>query len=90
MDQQPQTAGKAIASMVCSIAGMFMFFLVGQIIGLVLGYTARKEIRASAGQLTGEGFATAGIIIGWAGIVIDILLLIFGFSRWMPAIRGAM
>lgn len=73
----PRTSGKAIASMICSIAGFFVFFLVGQIVGLVLGYNAKKEIRASRGRLDGEGFATAGIIIGWVGIAVD--LLIIGF-----------
>ena len=74
---QPQQSGKAIASMICSIAGLMMCLFVGQIIGIVLGYSARNEIRASQGMLTGEGFATAGIIIGWIGIGIDILLVLF-------------
>ncbi len=72
----PATSGKAVASMVCSIAGLFMCLFVGQIAGLILGYMARNEIRASGGALTGEGFATAGIIVGWVGIVIDILLVV--------------
>ncbi len=72
----PQQSGKAIASMVCSIAGLMFCLFVGQIAGIILGYSARNEIRAARGRLTGEGMATTGIIVGWAGIVIDILLII--------------
>lgn len=71
----PQS-GKAIASMICSISGIFVCMFVGQIIGLVLGYSARREIRASQGRIGGAGFATAGIVIGWIGIVIDALMLV--------------
>ena len=82
----PQTSGKAIASMVVSIVGILnclccAFLPIAQIVGLVLGYGAKKEIRNSQGQLTGDGFATAGIIIGWVGIglaILNILLNIFG------------
>lgn len=86
----PQQSGKAVASLICSLAGLFMCFFVGQIIGLVLGYGAKREIEASRGRLTGEGLAKAGIIIGWVGIGIDGLLVLiwlialFAFAA-MPA-----
>lgn len=70
------TSGLAIGSVIASIAGLLFCLFVGQIIGIVLGHMARKEIRQSGGSLEGEGLATAGIIIGWIGIVIDFLLVI--------------
>lgn len=70
-------SGLAIASMVCSIVGLMVCFFIGQIVGIVLGYRARREIKASGGSLRGENFATAGIIIGWVGIAIDILIVAF-------------
>ncbi len=76
MAWQPPTSGKAIASLVCSAAGLMVCFFVGQIAGIVLGHIARSEIEQSQGQLTGEGLATAGIIIGWVGIAIDLLILL--------------
>ena len=72
----PQQSGKAIGSMISSIVGLMACLFIGQIIGLVLGYGARKEIRASGGRLTGEGFATAGIIIGWVGLAVDVFLVV--------------
>ena len=70
------TSGLAIGSLIASISGLLVCLFVGQIIGIVLGHMARKEIRQSGGALEGEGFATAAIIIGWIGIVIDFLVLI--------------
>ncbi len=73
---EPKNSTKAIASMVCSIVGFFVCLFVGQIIGIVLGHSAKKEIEESKGKLEGMGFAKAGIIIGWIGIVLDILIII--------------
>ncbi len=80
LPRPPATSGKAVASLVCSIVGLVMCPLVGQVAGLILGYSARNEIRASGGTLTGEGIATAGIIVGWIGIVLGILSFILWFG----------
>lgn len=47
------------------VAGILSFWLyiVGSVAGIVLGVVARKEIRASAGQLRGMERARAGIIL---------------------------
>jgi hypothetical protein len=53
---------------------------IGAVLALVFGYRARKEIRDSAGSKTGSGLATAGIVLGWIGIVIlaaGIILIAF-------------
>jgi hypothetical protein len=62
-------SGKAIASLVLSILGI-------SLIGLILGYVARTEIRQSAGRLSGDGMAIAGIILGWLGTIVWTLLWI--------------
>jgi hypothetical protein len=63
------TNGLAIAAMICSLAG----FVVGISfpIGAILGHVARKQIRETGEQ--GEGFALAGIIIGWIGTGLFVL-----------------
>lgn len=83
----PPTNGMAIASLIASILGLTLFPTIGSIVGLVLGYMARKEIRESGGAMTGDGLATAGIIIGWIGVALTvifacivILFLILGLS----------
>ncbi len=74
--RSPRTSGLAIASLVTSIAGVFMCFLVGQIVGIILGHQARRQIDNSEGWITGEGMARAGIIVGWAGIALDIGIIL--------------
>ncbi len=75
----------AIASLACSIGGLFVCLFIGQILGIVFGHKAKNEIKEAKGELEGEGLATAGIIVGWIGIVFDIILLLafwgalFGF-----------
>ncbi len=53
----PKTNGLAIASLVTSLV-CFGF------IGLILGIVAKNQIKNSNGTQTGDGMATAGIIIG--------------------------
>lgn len=78
----------AIASLVCSIAGLFLCLFVGQVLGIIFGYKARNEIKNSGGELEGEGLASAGIIIGWVGIVIDVLLIVFFGALWGSVLAG--
>jgi len=63
-----QNSGMAIASLVASILGLTLVPTIGSIIGVILGYMARNQIRDSGGAVGGEGLAQAGIIIGWVGI----------------------
>ena len=61
--------GKAITSLVLGILGIVSCFVFA-IIDLILGYQARNEIAASGGWQTGDSMAKAGIILGWAGLVL--------------------
>ncbi|HEX3459884.1 MAG TPA: DUF4190 domain-containing protein [Acidimicrobiales bacterium] len=70
----PKNNGLAIAAMVCSF--FFWIYGLGAILGIVFGFIARSQIRRSNGTQRGEGMALAGIIIGFAGIVIGIVLVI--------------
>jgi len=68
--------GKAIASLVVGILGLTSCPIVASVIALVLGYQARREIAGSGGWQTGDQLAKAGVIIGWVGIVIYVVLFI--------------
>ena len=60
-----KTNGLAIASLVCSCAGI-LFLGVPGILGIIFGFVARSQIRRSNGTQGGEGLALAGIIVGFA------------------------
>jgi hypothetical protein len=70
-----KTNGVAVASFVCSIVGWFTFGISG-VVGVILGYRARSQIRHSGGAETGEGFAYAGIIVGYCMIAFWVLMLV--------------
>jgi hypothetical protein len=65
--QPSQTVGtmattntNAIIALVCALVVPF----VGGIVGLVLGSTARREIRESRGAQSGDGLAVVAMILG--------------------------
>ena len=45
-------------------------------LAIVYGNKAKGEIGRSSGNLTGGGLATAGIIMGWIGIALTVLLVV--------------
>jgi Domain of unknown function (DUF4190) len=67
------TNGLAVASLVCSCAGIVLLG-VPSIVGIVLGFVARAKIRQSNGEERGDGLALAGIIVGL--VVVGLVLLV--------------
>ncbi|MBY8871619.1 DUF4190 domain-containing protein [Micromonospora sp. PLK6-60] len=94
----PPQNGLAIASMVVSIIGALGLCAYGLggyvgIVGLALGYVSRRQIRERGEG--GEGFATAGIVVGWIATVIAVLatvvivgLIIFAASQGSSSSTG--
>lgn len=102
---QPQTSGKAIASLV---SGVF-FFLVPAIVmvevyalsppvrpgvwetlfimfvtaalAVVFGHWSRHGIRRSAVRLRGKGMALAGLILGYTGLALAVVIIIPNLLR---------
>ena len=72
---QPKTNGFAIASLVCSCAGLFFFPAVA---GLIFGFVARSQITRANGLQKGSGLALAGIIVGFGWLALVVLLLAIG------------
>jgi uncharacterized membrane protein len=70
------TSGKAIASLVLGIGGFVIFPLVLSILAIVFGRLAKREIAERPG-LGGAGLATAGIVLGWIGIALVVLAVLF-------------
>lgn len=73
-----QTSGMAIASLVMGIAGWTLLPLLGSILAIVFGYAARREIRQRPDQLTGDGLAVAGLVLGWLMVGISVVGLCLG------------
>jgi hypothetical protein len=97
---QPQviirTSTLAIVSLVTGILCWFLLPLIGAIIAVVTGHMAKNEIRQSNGLITGEGMATAGLVLGYIhlglsviGLCILAILLAVGFGLFGTIIRSS-
>ena len=76
----PRTSGTAIASLVFGILSWCVLPLIGAILAVILGHSARSEIRrAPPGTIDGDGLAIAGLILGWAHIALFIAAILFVF-----------
>jgi Domain of unknown function (DUF4190) len=80
-----QTNGLAVASLVCSIAGIIPFFFgLPCVLGIIFGFVARARIKRAHSALGGGGLALAGIIVGFSliGIFILLVILVAAFGHW--------
>lgn len=68
-----QTNSMAVGSFVCGLLELCSFGLTA-IPAVVLGHSARRQIRRT-GQ-PGDGFAVAGLVLGWLGIAFMTILLV--------------
>jgi hypothetical protein len=68
-----ETSGKAIASLILGIAGFVVLPVVGPILAIILGVSAKREIASRTG-LGGKGMATAGIVLGAIGVAVAALV----------------
>lgn len=85
----PRTSTTAIISLIGGIAGWTVLPLIGSIVAIITGHMAKNEIKRSAGMVTGNGMATAGLILGYisAGLLTCGCIIWVGFMVW-AAIQG--
>ena len=72
-----RTNGLAIASLACGIA-QFAFGPLATIPAIVLGHMARSQIRRTGEQ--GAGLALAGLALGWAAVVVGVIVILFAVT----------
>jgi hypothetical protein len=69
--------GLALASFACGFA-QFIFGPPAAIPAIVLGHVARRQIKRTGEQ--GAGLALAGLILGWATVILAIVLIVVGLA----------
>jgi hypothetical protein len=72
-----KTNGLAIASLACGVA-QFAFGPLATIPAIVCGHMARSQIKRTGEQ--GAGLALAGLILGWAAVILGIVFLALGLA----------
>jgi len=83
---QPKIEPMAIAGVVLGAFSLLCCFLTAPV-GIGLGIAARGRIRASGGALTGEGWATAAIVVGALGIGWFVLRMVMQVSLFRFNLR---
>ena len=83
----PSTSGWAIASLILAIGGWTILPLLGAIGGVVTGHIALHEIGSSDGRIEGRGFAIAGLVVGYAGLVLALCAFIFVFGLLVGSLQ---
>ncbi len=71
----PKTNGLAIASLICSCAGLLFLPVIP---GIVLGFVAHAQIKRTNGAQRGDGLAIAGIVVGFGWLVLLALVIALG------------
>jgi len=88
-----QTSVLAVISLVFGILGWTLLPFLGGIVAVICGHLARGEIRREPDRLEGDGMAVAGLVLGYASLVLGLLFLLaiflfFGGLVWFAAMFG--
>jgi hypothetical protein len=70
-----QQNGLAITSFVLGLLSLVCFGFLASIPAIICGHLARAHARRSPGQYGGAGFALAGLIMGYVGLVVTLVIL---------------
>ena len=70
-----RNCGLAIWSLVLGILSLTCFFILTAIPAVICGHLAMSRIKRSGGGLTGDGLAIAGLVTGYIGMALTLLLI---------------
>jgi hypothetical protein len=77
----------AMVSLVAALLGFTLVPVIGGIVAIITGYMARGETGSVPPRASGDGLATAGIIMGWiqvgllvVGICCALIFFLFGLG----------
>jgi len=74
------TSTTAIVSLIFGIGCWFALPLIGAIVAIVCGHTARAEIRrAPPGSIDGDGMALTGMLLGYLHLVFAVFAVMILF-----------
>ena len=79
-----QTNSLAIVSLIAGILAWTLCPGLGAPIAIICGHIAKGQIRDSMGRMTGDGLATAGLVLGY----IEIALALIGICVYLIFVVG--
>jgi len=69
------TSTLATISLIAGILGFMGLPVIASIVAIWTGYEARKETRSIPPKASGDGMATAGIVMGWIQIGLAVVAI---------------
>jgi len=95
MAETRTTSTTAVVSFIFGILSWVLLPVIGAIVAIVCGHMARAEIRRQPTTLEGNGFAVAGLVLGWTHVVLMVgavliaILFFGGILAMIAAIAAA-
>ena len=68
----PHNSTTAIISLIGGIAGWTVLPFLGSVVAVITGHMAKSEIKKGGGMITGNGMATAGLILGYIALALGL------------------
>ncbi len=85
------TNALALVSLISGILGWTVMPWLGSVVAVITGHMARAELRRNADTQEGDGFAIAGLVLGWSMLgltLLGILVAILFFGGILAVIAG--
>ena len=82
---QPRTNKMAVAALACGVGQLF-FWTPAALAAIVLGHGARRQIRQTGEQ--GDGLARTGLILGYAGLALTLLVVLLVVAAFTTSTNG--
>ena len=61
------------------VLGILWLYWIGSILAVIFGHVALSQIRKNP-SIQGRGMAVAGVVLGWVGLGVLLIVLIVGVS----------
>ena len=75
--QGPSNSVWAIVSLIAGVLAWLGIFGLGGLAAVITGHIAKNEIKKSAGSLSGDGLATAGLVLGYLNLALALVGICF-------------
>ena len=81
--------GLAVTSLVLGILSLVCFGPFAGIPAIICGHVSRKRSRLSPAQYGGSGLATAGLVLGYVGSALSVVMIAIYSAMLLPALSQA-
>lgn len=86
---EPQeTSTWAIVSLIAGVVSFLFAPFIGSVVAIFTGYAAKKEIRNGDGRISGDGLATAGLVLGWINVALSLMACVLAVLVFAGVIGG--